>query len=107
MRSTRSRSVMQDLSPVQQRTRTARYGHCEASFRGDDDVGSCQGHAVFLGGVFLAFSPSWIRRRIASALAGRSPWRRRQSWMGCSSEADIIRCTRVECGSSVLLMPRL
>jgi hypothetical protein len=41
--------------------------------------------------------------RLFYSLAGR---RRRQSEMARSSVADIIRCPRVDCRSSVLLMPR-
>ena len=49
------------------------------------------GHAVFLGSAVLAIGPSWIKRRIASARAGRSDWRRRQSSMMRSCVCVIIK----------------
>jgi hypothetical protein len=54
--------------------------------------------------VALAVSPSWTKRRIASARVGKSGSCRRHSSMARSSDAVIIRCTRVECFSPVSLM---
>jgi hypothetical protein len=61
-----------------------------ATARQPRSIGPCRGgHAVFLGGAVLAVSPNWIRRRTASAPAGRSGYQRRQSSMIRSSACVI------------------